>query len=85
MCDRDVAIFNHDAKKKAAVMENLKDDVDVASDMRYCLESKNLDDDEYKCKICCLSFKSQQDLHDHNNEAYTYCYQTLQEAQNNNY
>ena len=93
MYDRDIAVFNNDAKRKAAEMENLKDvvsgdDVDVALVMRNGLEVKNLDDAEVKCKVCSLSFKSQQDLHDHN-EAFQYCcwqcficYETLQEAQN---
>ena len=80
MFDGDVATFSHDVKKKAgAAMVNLEDvgacdDVDMASTMR--------------CKVCCLPFKSEQDLRDHN-DAYPYCcwqclvcYETLKEAQN---
>ena len=52
MYDRDVATFNHDVKKKAgADMENLEDvvacDDVVASDMKYSLEAKNLDDEGF--------------------------------------
>ena len=50
--------------------------------------SKNLDDDEFNCKLCGLLFESRQDLDNHN-EAFTYCcwqcltcYETLLEAQN---
>ena len=94
MYDGDVVTFSHDVKKKAgAAMENLEDvvycdDVDVESTMRYSLEAKNLDDEGFRCKVCCLPFKSEQDLRDHN-EAYSYCcwqclvcYETLIEAQN---
>ena len=63
------------------------DEVDVI--MRYGLEAKHFDgDDEFKCKICGLSYKSQQELQEHD-RAYTYCcrqclicFKTLRESQN---
>ena len=61
-----------------------------AAENALCLQTKScfLDDDGFKCKTCGLSFKSQQELLEHDS-AYTnccreclICFKTLQESQN---